>query len=156
MILDDHCSTYDDQARADAFARVMRRLWGGAFCVGLLLGAGCALADDRCADARAIPGAAVFVGITGGPQDDMLVLAPHGNGAFRWCYWNSPSSSGDRGKLSVEGEEIGFSVQITEGPEIVHFDLPGAIATDMRGVPLERVESPDGEAREGLLWRGAA
>lgn len=142
-----------DACRADAFARVMLRLWGGAFAVGLMLGAGCAMADARCAEVRAMPGAAVFVGTTGGPQDDMLALAPIGD-AIRWCYWNSPSSSGDRGTLTVEGEEIGFRVEITQAEEIVHFDLPGALITDLSGVPLRRADAPDGQEREGLLWRG--
>ena len=111
--------------------------------------------DGRCDAARAWPGAAVFEGRAAlSSPPDLIVLAPGPNAALRWCYWNSPTSAGDSGAIDVGGETVPFTVQITGGPEMLSFDLPGAIATDADGVPLSMIEVPDDQERTGLLFRG--
>lgn len=116
--------------------------------VGALIGEA-VRADDRCAETRAMPGAVEDT------SRDLIVIAPRDDGSFRFCYWNSPQSFGGTYVLHPSGTEIIVKIQVTGGPEYVLFELPGAIATDLRGVPLAEVFAPDGDEVNGLLWLGA-
>jgi hypothetical protein len=84
---------------------------------------------------------------------DRIVIAPAEQGAFRFCFWNSPTSSIGNYLFDFSGETFRARVDVHSGPEVLTFDLPGAIPTDLDGVPLTEISAPDGEEVDGMLWR---
>jgi hypothetical protein len=124
----------------------MRVTLGGAALISAVCYGGWIRADEiKCAATRALPGAQER------ELADLVVIAPIDMG-WRICFWNSPNSQPSTFVMDFDGIEIGVRIEVLGSlPEILHIDLPGAIITDLDGIPMLQVTAPDGGETEALL-----